>query len=290
MEMNVLTEPISEMEVEETASAAMKFLEDVIPDLTSFGIRVLLTILFFVVGRALIQWVRKIVRASMQKANVDKGVEQFVDSLLKFGLYAILIFQIVTRFGVEPSSVAALIASGGVAIGLALQGTLSNFAGGVLILLLKPFVVGDYIIEDSCNNEGTVKEIQVFYTKLATSDNKTIVIPNGTLSNSSLTNVTAKENRRLDFQVRIPYEADLKQVKSLLEGILNADEDILHEEEMRVVVDDLAENYVIIGVKAWVKTERYWDARWRILEEVKLELDRAGVHAPYQKLILQKEK
>ena len=180
-------------EAVENANEFVRYFQDHIPALIGFGIKVLVALIAFFIGRILIKWARKIVRASLERSEADKGVEQFVDSVLKVGLYILLIFSIAAKLGVDTTSVAALVASGGVAIGLALQGSLSNFAGGVLILLLKPFTVGDYIIEDSNGNEGTVKEIQIFYTKLSTIDNKTIVIPNGMLTNNSLTNATAKD-------------------------------------------------------------------------------------------------
>ena len=174
-----------------------EYLQGKMPEIIGMGIKVILALVVFEIGRRLIKWVRKIVRISMEKSNVDEGVKQFVDSLLKFGLLALLIFSISTHFGVDTASIAALFASAGVAVGLALQGSLSNFAGGVLILILKPFVVGDYIVEDNNKNEGTVKEIQLFYTKLTTLDNRTIIIPNGMLTNNSLTNVTEKNERKL---------------------------------------------------------------------------------------------
>ena len=203
------------------------YLQNHIPDFISFGIKVVFALVFFFIGRIVIRWIRKLVRKSMQRSGADKGVEQFVDSLLKFSLYFLLLFMIGTKFGIDASSVAALIASGGVAIGLAMQGSLSNFAGGVLILLLKPFEVGDYIIEDTNKNEGTVKEIQIFYTKLTTIDNKTIVIPNGILTNNSLTNATAKDERRLDLRVDISYDADLKKAKAMIMDVLNDDPAVL---------------------------------------------------------------
>lgn len=238
----------------------------------------------FFIGRMIIKWIRKIVRRSLERSNADKGVEQFVDSVLKFGLYFLLIFSLVSELGVDTTSVAAVVASGGVAIGLALQGSLSNFAGGVLILILKPFQVGDYIIEDTNKNEGTVKEIQIFYTKLSTIDNKTIVIPNGMLTNSSLTNATAKDERRLDLKVSISYEADLKQAKSLIEEILRNDESVEKDEEILVFVDELAESAVVLGARAWVKSEVYWETRWRVLENIKLTMDAQGIEIPYPKL------
>lgn len=280
-----VTEQVAEATKE--VNQFVQYFVDKLPDIISFGIHVLLAIVFFVIGTKIIKWIRGIVRKSIEKSSADKGVEQFVDSLLKFALYALLIFMIATKFGVESSSVAALIASAGVAIGLALQGSLSNFAGGVLILLLKPFVVGDYIIEDSHGNEGTVKEIQIFYTKLSTVDNKTIVIPNGTLANTSLTNVTAKDQRRLDITVDITYEADLQKAKRLMEELLNKDESILKEEEIVVYVDQLAESAVIIGSRSWVKTEEYWPTRWRLLENIKLTFDEEGVEIAYPHLKVQ---
>lgn len=260
------------------------YIENNIPILINYCIRVVLAIVVFIIGRYVIKWIRSLVKKAMERADADVGVKQFVDSLLKFGLYIVLIFGIATRLGVESASVAALLASAGVAIGLALQGSLSNFAGGVLILLLKPFKVGDYIVEDTHQNEGTVKEIQIFYTKLATIDNKTIVIPNGTLANSSLTNVTAKAERRLDMEVSISYQADLKKAKMLIENLLQQDTSILKDEEILVYVSDLAESAVIIGTRAWVKTDEYWATRWRLLENIKLTLDEHGIEIPYNQI------
>ena len=271
-------------EVAEDVNQFVQWFEDQIPALISFGIKVVLAIVFFFIGRVVIHGVQKLIKHSMQRANADTGVIQFVDSFLKFGLYALLLFTIATKFGVESSSVAALIASGGVAIGLALQGSLSNFAGGVLILLLKPFVVGDYIIVSNDGTEGTVKVIQIFYTKLTTVDNKTIVIPNGTLSNSSLTNVTARPERQLDLKVGISYDADLKKAKQLIEELLKTDASVIQDEDIKVFVDSLADSAVILGLRAWVKTEEYWTSRWRLLEEIKLKFDEEGIEIPFNQL------
>lgn len=271
-------------EAVENANEFVRYFQDHIPALIGFGIKVLVALIAFFIGRILIKWARKIVRASLERSEADKGVEQFVDSVLKVGLYILLIFSIAAKLGVDTTSVAALVASGGVAIGLALQGSLSNFAGGVLILLLKPFTVGDYIIEDSNGNEGTVKEIQIFYTKLSTIDNKTIVIPNGMLTNNSLTNATAKDERRLDLKVDISYHADLRKAKDIIENLLKKDDCILKDEEITVFVDELAASAVIIGARAWVKSEDFWPTRWRLLEEIKLTLDARGIEIPYQQV------
>ena len=219
-----------------------QFIEDNIPNIVSFGIKVGLALVFFFIGGKVIKWIRKIVRRSFERTGADTGVMQFVDSMLKFGLYALLVFMIATNFGVESSSVAALIASAGVAVGLALQGSLSNFAGGILILLLKPFAVGDYIMVTQEGIEGTVKEIQIFYTKMATVDNQTVVVPNSILTSNSLTNVTARPERKLDLKVGISYDADLKEAKRLIEEMLRSDLSVIQDEEIVVFVSDLADS------------------------------------------------
>ena len=263
-----------------------KYISDKIPELIDFAIGVVLALLVFWIGAKIIKWIRKIIRISMEKGGVDKGVRQFVDSLVKFALYAILIFSIGSKFGLDTTSVAAALASCGVAIGLALQGSLSNFAGGVLILVLKPFVVGDYIVEDNKGREGTVKEIQLFYTKLLTVDNKTVIIPNGSLANTSLTNVTAQDKRRLDLSVGISYDADLKKAKELIEGLFRADEDILKEEGINVFVDNLGDSSVVIGARGWVKKDAYWTAKWRLTENIKLTLDENGIEIPFNQVVV----
>lgn len=261
-----------------------QYVQDSIPRLITFGLKVLAALVAFFIGRLVIRWIRKIVRRSFERSGADKGVEQFVDSLLKYGLYALLVFSLISSLGFDTTSVAAVLASGGVAIGLALQGSLSNFAGGVLILLLKPFVVGDYIIEDTNGKEGTVKEIQIFYTKLSTIDNKTIVIPNGMLTNNSITNATAKDERQLDLRVSISYDADIRQAKNVIEELLEKDECIIKNEQINVFVHELADNAVVLGIRAWVKNEEYWTTRWRLLEEIKILLDENGIEIPYPQM------
>lgn len=267
-----------------------QYVEGKLPGLVDFIIGVVLALVVFFIGTQVIKWIRKLIKISMEKGNVDKGVRQFVDSLVKLALYAILIFSIGSKFGLDTTSVAAALASCGVAIGLALQGSLSNFAGGVLILILKPFVVGDYIIEDNKGREGTVKEIQLFYTKLLTVDNKTVIIPNGSLANTSLTNVTAQDKRRLDLSVGISYDADLKKAKQLIEDLLCKDEDILQSEGINVFVDSLGDSAVVIGARGWVQKEAYWTAKWRLTENIKLTLDENGIEIPYNQVVVHTKK
>ena len=255
-----------------------------IDKLIAFGWKILGIIVIFIVGKYIIRWVQKIVRVSFEKSKVDKGVAQFSDSLIKVILYVVLVIIIASNLGIESDAFTAILATGGVAIGLAFQGTLSNFAGGLLILFLKPFVVGDYIIENSGKVEGTVKEIQVFYTKLSTLDNKIVVIPNGTLSNSTVTNVTDRPVRQLDLKVGIGYNSDLKKAKDIIWGILDKEGGVINEEDRKVFVDSLADSSVVLGIRGWVKTEEYWNTRWHILEEIKLTFDREGIEIPYNQL------
>ena len=262
----------------------VQLVQDNIPNIIGFGIKVILALVFFFLGSKVIKWLRKIAGRSFERTNVDAGVAQFVDSMLKFGLYALLIFMIATNFGIESSSIAALIASAGVAVGLALQGSLSNFAGGILILLLKPFAVGDYIVVTQEGIEGTVKEIQIFYTKLATVDNQRVVVPNSILTSNSLTNVTARPERQLDLKVGIGYDSDLKKAKKLIEDMLYSDPSVIQDEEIKVFVDSLGDSAVLIGLRAWVKTEEYWATRWRLTEQIKLTFDVEGIEIPYNQL------
>ena len=262
----------------------VQFVQDNIPNIIEFGIKVILALVFFFLGSKVIKWIRKIVHRSFERTNVDAGVAQFVDSMIKFGLYALLIFMIATNFGIESSSIAALIASAGVAVGLALQGSLSNFAGGILILLLKPFAVGDYIVVTQEGIEGTVKEIQIFYTKMATVDNQTVVVPNSILTSNSLTNVTARPERQLDLKVGIGYDSDLKKAKKLIEDMLYSDSSVIQDEDIKVFVDSLGASAVVIGLRAWVKTEEYWATRWRLMEQIKLTFDAEGIEIPNNQL------
>lgn len=271
-------------EAAEDVNVFIQYLQDHIPNLISFAIEIMLALIFFFLGRIAIKWIRKLTRKMLERSNVDKGVETFVDSLLKFMLYGILLFTIATKFGFDTASVAALIASAGVAVGLAVQGSLSNFAGGILILLLKPFVVGDYIIEDNHGDEGTVKEIQLFYTKLLTVDNRTVVIPNGMLTNNSLTNVTHMDERKLELKVSISYESDLLKAKAVLADLIQKESRIMQDKEHRIFVDELGDDGVILGMRCWVSTEDYWNVRWDMLEGIKLTFDRESIVIPYRQM------
>jgi len=261
-----------------------KFLHELPENAFHLGVRVLLALVFFFIGVQCIKLLRKIIKKSLERANADVGVTQFIDSFIKVGTYAILIMLIATSFGVDAASIIAVFGSAGVAIGLALQGSLSNLAGGVLILILKPFKVGDYIIEDTNKNEGTVTEIQIFYTKLTTPDNKTIILPNGTLANSSLTNVTHAPHRRNEIKIGISYDSDIRTAKKVLQDLLDNDIAVLQDMERNVFVDDLADSSVVIGMRCWFKNEDFWQGRWRLIEEAKYALEENGIVIAYPQL------
>lgn len=252
--------------------------------LLNFIVRVILAVVVFFVGSWIIKIIRKTVKATLTRTRIETGVVQFVDSFINIGLYVVLILGIATKFGLDAASVIAILGSAGVAIGLAIQGSLSNFAGGILILLLHPFKVGDYIREDSGKNEGTVEEIQLFYTKLRTVDHKIVVLPNGALANNSLTNFNSAEYRRLDMFVGISYSSDIQKAKTVLLDVLNKERRLLDVEAPIVFVDELADSCIRMGIRCFVSHENYWSVKWSLNENIKMALDNAGIEIPFPQM------
>ena len=274
-------------EVAENPGIIRTWLEGLVPDLLNFALQVVIALVVYVIGGKIIKLILKMLSRGMERRGTDEGVKQFLLPLVKYSLYVILIFIIMGLFGIATTSAVAVLGSAGVAVGLALQGSLSNFAGGVLILLLKPFRVGDYIVEHSGGKEGTVTEISIFYTKLLSADNKMILVPNGTLANCTVTNVSGMEKRRVDMEVGIAYEADIRTAKEVLKKVAAEDEARLKEEEPVVFVDSLGDSSVNMGVRIWVAAENYWSTKWRLTENVKYALDEAGISIPYPQLDVQ---
>lgn len=251
--------------------------------LLDFGKVVLVSIILYVIGKRLIKWLLKLLDKFFEKSSLDEGASKFIYSLARAILYGLLFLVIVGKLGVPTSSFIALIGSAGVTIGLALQGSLSNFAGGVLILLLKPFRVGDYIIVEGL--EGTVTCIDIFYTKLLSIDNRFIVIPNGTLSNSNLINVTNEPERRLDLLIDVAYREDIKKVKEVLKRVILENGRVLTEEhDLEVYVNSLEASSVQMGVRVWVKTDDYLKLKWELLESIKETFDQEGISIPFNQL------
>lgn len=272
----------------QTGLIKFDFLEKVFSGVTEkvveLGFRVIGALILLFIGSKLIKLLRRIVKNAMTKAEAEVGAIQFMDSFLRIALYVLLAFSIATSFGLDAASIVALLGSAGVAIGLALQGSLSNLAGGILLLVLKPFVVGDYIISHGAGQEGVVTEIQIFYTKLTTVDNRNVIIPNGVLANNSITNVTAQDSRRIDVTVGISYQADLKQAKDALQEMLNEQSLALEEKEKTVFVADLGASSVVLNMRCWCKKEDYWDCKAAVTENAKLALDAAGIEIPFNQI------
>lgn len=268
-------------------SAAIGGLKNVLyslPDkLFNLGMRVLFVIVLFLVGEQIIKIVRKVVKRAMDKADADLSVVTFVDSFIKVGLNVVLAFLLATNLGVDAASVVALLGSAGVAIGLAVQGSLSNFAGGVLILVLKPFKIGDYIIDGS-GHEGTVHEVHIFYTTLLTGDNKTVILPNGTLANNCITNVSTQKTRRIDIPVGISYDSDIKLAKEVIMKLMSSNEMILQDGTTNVFVSELAASSVDLNVRCWVNSADYWTVRGWLTENVKYVLDENGISIPFPQM------
>lgn len=255
---------------------------DLIDKAVAFGIDIIIAVIIFVIGKFIIKFILKFVDRIFAKSSADEGVAKFIHSVLKVALYIILAITICGQIGIETTSFAAIVASGGLAIGLAFEGSLSNFAGGVMILIMKPFTVGDYI--ESNGVEGTVYKIDIFYTSLKTVDNKSVKLPNGTLSNSILTNYSMNEKRRVDVEVGIGYDDNIELARKELEKVMNSYSNIMRDESNVVVVKNLADSAIIMEVRVWVPTEYYWDCKFYLNEQIRVAFDKAGISIPFNQL------
>ncbi len=260
----------------------VSFVESKFPIVADFVIRIILAFLIYYIGKKLVYFLLGLVKKTFAKSNMEEGVATFLCSIIKFALYFILFLVIFQFLGFETSSVIAILGSAGLAIGLALQGSLANFAGGVLILVMKPFVVGDYIIVG--DKEGTVQNIDIIYTKLQMADNRTVIMPNGKLADSDIINVTKQDKRRIDIKVGVDYSSDIKQVRNVLNKIIEQKEEILREEPIDIVVDSLGESAVDMVIHVWVKKEDYAPVRWSLLEDIKESFEKEGIVIPYNQL------
>jgi hypothetical protein len=280
--MNIvqLTEEIED--IDKKVFSLVDWIVSHIPNMLSGILLAIVAIIIFAIGRKLINLLVKLLDKSFRKSSMDLGVIKFLNSFIRISLNIVLIVVIAGFVGLETTSLATIIGSAGLAIGLSLQGSLSNFAGGVLVLILKPFTIGDYIISGS--NEGVVKGIDIFYTRLLTADNKLVVIPNGALSNSPITNVTNQDIRRVDIVVGVDYSEDIRKVKNLLSDIANNYELIEKDKGVDIFVDELASSSVNIGFRVWAKTENYWKVKWDMNENIKYEFDKAGISIPFDQL------
>ena len=270
------------MQAEVMLKKTIDYLSGHLPGFAELIVKIVICALIYVIGKKLIAKLVRVVRAMLDKSHVSPGAATFVVSMLKIILYLTLILGIAMQFGLKESSVAALVASGGVAIGLALQGGLANLAGGFLILLFQPFQIGDYILTQG--QEGTVQKIEILYTTLHTVDNRKVIVPNGNLANNVIVNVTAADRRKLEITVGISYEDSIQTAKAVLQRLLTEHPLVLHDQEAQVFVAELGESSVVLGVRCWVKTDQYFPVLWQLNEQIKEAFDEAGIHIPYPQM------
>ena len=271
------------MDLQNVLNQTLQSISDKAIDLSGRIIFVLITLF---IGYWLIRWVKKLVKNTLNKFEVEAGTAGFLASVVSALLYVVLGFVVAGTFGVDAASIVAILGSAGVTIGLAIQGSLSNLAGGILIILLKPFKVGDYIIEDNKGNAGTVTDISLFYTKLQTIDERTVVLPNGTLANTSLTNVTKTPNRMLELKFGVAYEADWKGAMGIISEAFKSDEACINPVDVETYIDDLGGSAIILGGRCYVKNENYRFTKQRILETVLNRFNEEKTNTPYQKLVI----
>ena len=247
------------------------------------GGRILAALIIFIIGKFLINWANKLFATTLQKRNVDASIQSFLKSIVNITLLVMLFLAVIGKLGIELTSFAALLASVGVAVGMALSGNLSNFAGGVIILVFRPYKVGDYI-EASTGASGTVTDIQIFHTVLTTPDNKIIFAPNGAMSSAVVTNYSRKETRRLDFTFGVEYGTDFQQARTILMEIINEDTRILKDPAPFVEVGALGDSSVNITVRVWVNASDYWAVNFDMNKNVYATFNEKGISFPFPQL------
>lgn len=249
------------------------------------GWRILGAIVIFLVGKLIVNWANKLFAKLLVKQKVEPGVQTFLKSLVNILLLIMLGLAVIGKLGIELTGFAALLASAGVAVGMALSGQLQNFAGGIIILVFRPYKVGDYIESDN-GASGTVQEIQIFHTVLVTGDNKVVYAPNGSMSNAICTNYSHKDERRLDFVVNIEYGEDYNKVEGVIREILAADERILKTPAPFIELGKLSESSVDITVRVWVKASDYWAVHFQTNQNIYKTFNERGISFPYSQIVV----
>ncbi|MCB1792690.1 MAG: mechanosensitive ion channel [Gammaproteobacteria bacterium] len=261
----------------------MENLADLIPKIQElvavYGLKLIAAIAIFIIGRILARWLRGLVARMMKKADVDPMIIGFVTNLAYTGLLVFVVIAALGQLGIQTTSIIAVIGAAGLAIGLALQGSLANFAAGFLMIVFRPFKVGDFI--EGAGTAGSVKDIQMFTTTLMTPDNKTIIIPNAKLSGDNIINYSSAPTRRVDLTVGVAYDADIKHVKGVLEDIVAHDPRVLKDPPHKIAVAELADNSVNFTLRMWVSSSDYWGVYFDTTEIVKLRFDEEGIGIPY---------
>lgn len=249
------------------------------------GWRILGAIVIFLVGKLIVNWANKLFAKLLAKQKVEPGVQTFLKSLVNILLLIMLGLAVIGKLGIELTGFAALLASAGVAVGMALSGQLQNFAGGIIILVFRPYKVGDYIESDN-GASGTVQEIQIFHTVLVTGDNKVVYAPNGSMSNAICTNYSHKDERRLDFVINIEYGEDYNKVEGVIREILAADERILKTPAPFIELGKLSESSVDITVRVWVKASDYWAVHFQTNQNIYKTFNERGISFPYSQIVV----
>ena len=263
-------------------SVMMETLKKLYPFFLALAYDIVIVIITLLIASQVIRLLSNMLDKFLKRINIDIAVRRFLLSTLKVALYALVALGLAERIGISSASIVAILGSAGVAIGLAWQGSLSNFAGGMIILFSHPFSRGDYII--TAKAEGIVDTIGIIYTVLLTPDNKRISIPNGVLANDVITNVTANDIRRIDIKVGVSYNTDIRKAKKLIKEAFDENGLILKNNDIVSYVDDLASSAVMLGGMAWCKTGDYLTAKWAIVEEIKIKFDKNGIEIPYDQL------
>lgn len=278
--MHILVSAATASDLAETAEQSIDYLQKVIDYVISKAHIFVSAMIILIIGWYLTRFVCKIVRHSLDKTRLDASVTSFINSLTKFGLRTLLAIIVINKLGVDTTSLIALLTSASLAIGLAVQGSLANFAGGVLLLIMKPFVVGDYI-DDGNGHEGTVISIEIIYTRLLTANNEMVCIPNGKLADSPVTNLTNQESRRIDFPVSISYDENIDRVRTVLLNVASECQTLSKTHESLVFVQDFDSSSVRVVLRVWAITDKYWETRFEIREAIKKAFDAEGIEIPY---------
>lgn len=253
--------------------------ENIIQLVQDYALPLVWAIIIFIVGKIAARVISNVVATMMTKSKVDETLVKFAKSIIYIALMVFVVLAALGKLGIETTSFAAIIAAAGLAIGLSLQGTLGNFASGVMLILFRPFKVGDFV--EAGGVSGIIEEIQIFSTKMRSGDNKEITVPNGQIVGSTITNYSAKETRRVDLVIGVGYDDDLKKVRAVLEEIIAADERILEDPAVTIGVLELGDSSVNFAVRPWVKSADYWNVFFELQENIKLRFDEEGISIPY---------
>ncbi len=270
--------------VEQSVGIVKQTIDEVIRWLINKSGSVIAAFIFIFIGMKITGLLVKLAKRGFDKSKIDTSVAGFLLSVIRIVGYILVFITAATILGFEVTSFVAILTTASMAIGLALQGALSNLAGGVLILLIKPFKVGDYIVENNKNNEGMVVAIDIFYTKLLTHDNKMIVIPNGLLTNNSLINVTSEAKRKLEVTIPVAYNTDMKKLKEVVLSVLMSDDRILANEPKDIFINSFDDSGMTVAIRAWASTSDYWSCLWDLRENVKNAFDENGIEIPYNRV------